>query len=131
MHKLTREIFIVLITATAVSAVIPANGKRPSATYPKQILGVWEGGFAPCKLPGNLDSDSRIEIKPKQIDHYEEYSTPLSVVQISEEPLAWKIKSELDMGDEYFHNRFEIFILGMHTLAIANKHMTFIYTRCE
>lgn len=101
------------------------------ASYPKQILGVWEKGFAPCKFPGNLDSDSRIEVKPKILIHYEESSKPVSVVRISKEPLAWKIQSKLDMGDDYFHDRSQIFILGIDTLTIADKHMTFIYTRCK
>ena len=120
-----------LMTATALALSVPAIAKRPSAAYPEQLLGVWEGGYEPCKFPGNLDSDARIEIQRSVLNDYEQHNKPVHVIQVSSKPLAWKIGSIL-YADGQDSSQSEIYVLnGSGQLTIVDESRTEIYTRCE
>lgn len=124
---------IMLVVATLSIGCIPANGKQARVSYPSQLLGIWQGGSNTCRLPGNLDSDARMEIKPDKLLDYEQWNEPLVVLQISKQPLAWKIKSRLHI-DEHSVDQYEIYILsgsdkGM--LTVADKSRSATYVRCK
>ena len=99
--------------------------------YPKQIQGVWQKGYEPCKLPGNLDSDGRKEIKSKVIHNYEDTSTPIEVVHLAKQPQAWKIKSSFEI-DGYTTSGYEIYILsGKAIMTIVSASSSSVFTRCN
>ena len=122
---------VTLMTATVVALPNPAVAKRPNAAYPEQLLGVWEGGYESCMLPGNLDSDARIEIQRGALNDYEQHSKPTHVIQVSTKPLAWRISSILHV-DGQDSSQSEIYVLnGSGQLTIADESRTEVYTRCE
>lgn len=86
-----RNAFFMLFAGALSIGYLPANAKQPEASYPRQILGIWQGGGSTCRLPGNLDSDSRMEITPTKVIDYEQWNEPLVVLQMSKKPQAWKI----------------------------------------
>ena len=131
MYESLRLVLLILTATAATALAMPASGKQPRAAYPKQILGVWEGGYEACKLPGNLDSDQRIEFKPHLLDDYEQHSKPVQVVQVSRTPLAWKITSILYI-DENHLSQSEIYVLNTSgRLTIVDQSRTEVYTRCD
>lgn len=77
-----------------------ARGLERPVMYPQALRGYWEIGHGECKLPGNPDSDGRIEITKTDRYGYEDSSKPIRVIQISKVPLAWKIKSRLNIYDD-------------------------------
>lgn len=114
----------------AASFVAPALCKDPKVKFPSQLQGVWELGFEPCKLPGNFDSDGRIEIKAHVLEAYEDHSVPVKIVRVSSSPLAWRITYLLHI-DESTEKNSAIFALnGSHTLTIVDKSKPSIYSRC-
>jgi hypothetical protein len=133
-----------LLLAIVLSAgCLPANGKQPRTTYPTQLHGVWQGDGSTCILPGNLDSDTRFEIKPDKLVGYEHWSEPTAVVQISRKPLAWKIKSRVHIDEHVIHH-YEIYALsdsrlGMYalsdselrTLTVIDESRSKTYDRCN
>ena len=122
-----------LLLAIVLSAgCLPANGKQPRTTYPTQLHGVWQGDGSTCILPGNLDSDTRFEIKPDKLVGYEHWNEPTVVVQISKNPLAWKIKSRLYIG-EYVGDTYEIYALSdpsLGMLTAISDSGSASYVRC-
>jgi len=125
---------LLVIAATALCiGCSSANGHQAPAHYPEQVLGVWEAGPDTCRLPGNLDSDTRIEIKPNKLVDYEQWNEPDVVEQISTKPKAWKIKSRLYI-DEYLVDQEEIYILTGSddgALTIADQSRSATYKRCR
>lgn len=131
MGKNTFAVSIGLILMLVGGAVLGSEKQGPA--YPKELLGVWQGGDVACRLPGNLDSDSRIEIKPDKLLDYEQWNEPKVVLQISRKPKAWKIKSRLHI-DEDAMDQYEVFLLsgaddGVLTVVDSNTSMT--YARCR
>ena len=123
-----------LLLAVALSVgCLPANGKQPRASYPRQLHGVWQGDDLTCVLPENLDSDVRMEIKPYQLIDYEQWNEPTMVVQVSKQPLAWRIKSRLHI-DEHAVDQYEIYVLSgsdLRILTVIDENRSAIYARCK
>lgn len=114
----------------SASFAFPALCKDPKVNFPSQLHGVWELGFEPCKLPGNLDSDGRIEIKAQVLEAYEDHSVPVETVRVSSSPLAWRITYLLHI-DEFTEKNSAIYALnGSRTLTIVDKSKPSIYSRC-
>ena len=110
-----------------------AKGKAPVASYPKVLHGVWQADHHTCRLPGNLDSDVRIEITADKLMDYEQWNKPVRVVQISRSPQAWKITSKLHIDESTFDHE-EIYALsgqdnGLLTIVDENRALT--YARCK
>ena len=126
-RTLWRALALFVVSA---SFAAPALCKDPKANFPSQLRGVWELGFEPCKLPGNHDSDGRIEIKADVLEAYEDHSVPLKIVRVSSSPLAWRITYLLHI-DESIEKSSAIYALnGSHTLTIVDKSKPSIYSRC-
>ena len=123
-----------LLVAGALSiGFLPAHGKQAKATYQAQLLGVWQGGGNTCRLPGNPDSDVRMEITPVKLVDHEQWNEPLVVVQVSKQPQAWKIKSGLYI-DESSYDQHEIYVLSgsdKATLTVIDKSRSMSYARCR
>jgi hypothetical protein len=117
--------FIAGLLACAVSA------KPPSAIYPKQVQGVWQLGYEPCKLPGDIDSDGRIEIKAGILEAYEDVSLPLKVVRVSKSPDAWRITYLLRIDGNQDQHSAVYALSGSHTLTIIDDSRPAVYTRCN
>ena len=126
-----RSVF--LATIVLVLGALPASGKQTQVRYPKQLIGVWQGGGSTCTFPGNLDSDTRMDIKPDRLIDYEQWNDPVLVMKISEKPKAWKIKSRLHI-DEHAVEQYEIYILSGSdeaTLTVIDQSRTATYARCK
>lgn len=125
----------VILLAAMISIVgcLPASGKQPNVRYPSQLIGVWQGGSATCTLPGNLDSDTRMDIRPDKLIDYEQWNEPVVVLEISKKPQAWKIKSRLHI-DENSIDQYEIYILSgsdKATLTVVDQSRSAAYARCK
>lgn len=113
-------------------ACLSVDGKQASIRYPNQLIGVWQGDGDTCRLPGNLDSDTRMEIKPDKLIDYEQWNEPTVVLQISKKPLAWKIKSRLHI-DEHVVDQYEIYALSgadQGVLTVVDESRSATYVRC-
>jgi len=121
-----------LLAATFSVGCLSANGKPPRASYPSQLHGIWQGDGNTCLLPGNLDSDTRREIKPDRLIGYEHSNTPMAVFQISRKPLAWKIKSLLHIN-EHFFDEYEIYALSsdLRLLTVIDESRSATYVKCR
>lgn len=111
-----------------------AKGKQARAAYPAVLHGIWEGGVPVCKLPGNPDSDARMEINADKLIDYEEWNEPVRVVQISKNPKAWKIVSKLHLDDGDVFEVEEIFLLSAEDngrLTVVNSQTSMSYLRCK
>lgn len=110
-----------------------AKGKAPAATYPAVLQGIWLGeGQEYCKRADSLDSDSRFEITASKRTGYEDWNEPLSVVQISRSPQAWKIVSNLYINEEPMRIE-EVFLLSGQdngALTVVSSGHTMTYYRC-
>jgi len=124
---------ILLATMTLSVGCLSAQGKPPKVSYPSQLIGVWQGGSATCTLPGNLDSDTRMDIRSNKLIDYEQWNEPMVVLQISKKPQAWKIKSRLHI-DERSVDQYEIYILSgsdKATLTVVDQSRSATYARCK
>lgn len=131
-NKLNKAIVLFAMLIVSISCS-PANGKEHKARYPSELIGVWQGDDVTCTLPGNLDSDTRMEIKPDRLIDYEQWNDPLIVMQISKQPKAWKIKSRLNI-DDHVYDQYEIFVLSgsdKGTLTVIDKSRSATYARCK
>lgn len=111
-----------------------AKGKQARAAYPAELHGIWEGGVPVCKLPGNPDSDVRMEIGAGKLVDYEEWNEPVRVVQISRNPKAWKIVSKLHLDDGDVFEAEDIFLLSAEDngrLTVVNGQTSLSYFRCK
>lgn len=72
-----------------------------------------------------------MEIREHDLIGYEDSNVPLRVIQISRVPLAWKIKSRLDIyGD--FPTQYKIFALSdKDWLVVIRDGVFHDYTRCK
>lgn len=103
------------------------------ARYPVIPHGVWQADFPTCKLPGNLDSDVRIEVTSDELVDYEQWNEPVPVTRISHSPQAWKINSRLHIDEGTFDHE-EIYALSGQDdsqLTIVDGNRVLTYARCR
>lgn len=120
-------LFCVACTASA------ARSGSAVVAYPAVLQGVWQGDAPGCKLPGDVDSDMRLDIAANKISAYEDWSAPSSVVQISKAPQAWKIVSQKHVNEDSIRLE-EIFLLSgedQAALTIVNIDQAHTYHRCR
>lgn len=104
-----------------------------AAQFPPELHGVWEGGVASCRKPGNLDSDQRIEIEPGKLLDYEQWQDLIDISPLSQEPRAWKVRSRLHI-DEESREVVDIFLLSGEDdglLTVVNNQQSTLYVRCR
>lgn len=104
----------------------PATGN----TYPTQILGQWEPGPEPCRLPLTYDSDSGFKITPQMLQGYEHTDTSKSVVALSELPQAWRIEAI----EEYEGKQSvvtDIYVLKGDYLTVTDGQQSRTYRKCH
>lgn len=128
MHIADKLRFVLPSLLLCSCASVSAGGP---VSMPKELQGVWQPGPHPCVFPGNLDSDSRIEIKAHVIRGYEDSRVPLEVKRVSESPAAWRIDYLLEIGD-YADPYSAIFALsGENAMTIVDESRPEIYVRCR
>lgn len=135
MKSIIRSLLIALTAYALYTAYSPsfAGEGRARSVYPAVLHGVWEAGVPVCKLPGNPDSDVRMEIQAKKLVDYEEWNEPVRVVQISTNPRAWKIVSKLHLDDDVIQVE-DIFVLSAEDsgrLTVVNNRTSMSYLRCN
>jgi hypothetical protein len=122
-----------LISLSLLSTSCASAGPAlKAAQFPRELHGVWEGGVTSCKKPGNLDSDVRIEITGHKLFGYEDSQDPLEVTQLSEAPLAWKVRSRLHVYEDA-SELTEIFVISGRNggqLTIVGESQSMQYERC-
>lgn len=99
-------------------------------TYPAQILGQWEPGPEPCRLPLNYDSDAGFKITPQMLQGYEHTDTSTSVVALSESPQAWRIEAI----EEYEGKQnvvTDIYVLKGDYLTVTDGQQSRTYRKCH
>lgn len=131
-HAIAMVLAGMLCVACAASV---AKGKVAAVRYPAALHGVWLGGAggAYCKHPDSLDSDSRFEITPTKLTGYEHWNKPLRIVQLSKEPMAWKVVSRTYFDEQEFELE-EIYVLSgqeLGRLTIVNVDQSKTYDRCR
>lgn len=123
-----------LLALTLMSTSCASARLAPgTAQFPRELHGVWEGGVTSCRAPGNRDSDQRIEIAGSELSGYEDSQLPLHIAQVSTAPLAWKIRSRLQMYEESV-DLDQIFLISGEDggqLTIVNKSNSTRYERCN
>lgn len=111
--------------ALSQGAVAPQLDRQ----YPSEILGTWNLGPKSCKLPVNPDSDSPIRIKPHVLEGYEHTEDPQSVIQLSKEPLAWRIVETSEIAPAI--QTIGIYVLKDDHLVITTGDEVTRYRRCR
>ncbi|KRA16352.1 hypothetical protein ASE43_13925 [Lysobacter sp. Root983] len=112
----------------------PAKGKPPAAIYPAVLQGTWMGDSPEaCKGPDAADSDSRFQIAPRKLSAYEDWREPVSVVQISKTPQAWKIVSQLHINEDSIRLEEVLLLSGEDNgeLTVVNHKQSNTYYRCR
>ncbi|KRC36736.1 MULTISPECIES: hypothetical protein [unclassified Lysobacter] len=110
-----------------------AKGKAPAARYPAALHGVWLGEDEDCKNPDIGDSDTRFEVAATKLTGYEHWNKPLRIVQISKDPLAWRMISETRFDGSVFELQ-EVYVLSGYkngTLTIVDSSQSRRYERCQ
>lgn len=133
--KMSKAVAISMAVITGfVCADSIAKGRPSAVRYPAALHGVWLGeGREYCKLPDSLDSDARFEISSAKLIGYEHWNKPLRIVQISKEPIAWKVISQTNFDGKVFDLE-EIYVLSGYkngVLTIVNIDQSKTYDRCD
>ena len=105
-----------------------AAGKR--SAYPAALIGQWEPGPNPCKLPLTYDSDGGFKIAARMLQGYEHSDTPKRVQLISDAPKAWRIEAiEEHDGDK--NPVVDIYVLSGDYLTVTDGERSTTYNRCH
>ncbi|SDZ11025.1 hypothetical protein SAMN04487939_11654 [Lysobacter sp. yr284] len=106
------------------------TGKRQGPTYPASLIGQWEPGPNPCKLPLAYDSDGGFKIAARMLQGYEHSDTPKRVQLISDTPKAWRIEAiEEHDGDK--NPVVDIYVLSGDYLTVTDGERSTTYNRCH
>lgn len=116
--------------ATQGAAKISAAQKSQGASYPAALIGQWEPGPNPCKLPLTYDSDGGFKITARLLQGYEHSDTPKSVQQISKVPKAWRIEA-IEEHDEDKTPVVDIYVLSGDYLTVTDGERSTTYNRCR
>jgi hypothetical protein len=98
--------------------------------YPDEVLGQWEPGPQPCRLPLTYDSDAGFKIIPGLLQGFEHTNTPKRVQVISSPPQAWRIES-LKQFDEDRLAVIDIFVLSGDYLTVTDGQRSSTYRKCH
>lgn len=122
------------LIATLMSTSCASAGAPTGAVqFPRELHGVWEGGVTSCRMPGNRDSDVRVEITERKLFGYEDSQDPLEITQVSTAPLAWKVRSRLHVYEDT-SELTEIFVISgadKGRLTIVDESRSMQYERCR
>lgn len=98
--------------------------------YPDQVLGRWEPGPGPCRLPLDYDSTAGFEVRPQLLQGYEHTNTPKAVQLLSSSPPAWRIES-IEEHDGVEDKVTDIFVVDNDHLTVTDGRNTNTYRRCH
>jgi hypothetical protein len=107
-----------------------AAQKSQWASYPVALIGQWEPGPNPCKLPLTYDSDAGFKIAARLLQGYEHSDTPKKVQQISAAPKAWRIEA-IEEHDEDKNPVVDIYVLSGNYLTVTDGERSTTYNRCR
>ncbi len=116
--------------ATSAAVKMSAARKSPEPSYPAALIGQWEPGPNPCKLPLTYDSDGGFKIAARRLQGYEHSDTPKHVQQISAAPKAWRIEAI----EEYHEDKnpvVDIYVLSGDYLTVTDGERSTTYNRCH
>ena len=101
--------------------------------YPSQIIGVWMSGVESCNVNQTYDSERIMEVTPRLLIGYEQTNKPTKVSLVSQEPLAWRVDSMLDVGPSgvFEDDDPRLFVLGTDRLTVVTGHDVSVYVRCR
>lgn len=105
-------------------------GKGRVATYPAALIGQWEPGPDPCKLPLTYDSDGGLKIAARMLQGYEHADTPKKVKLISDAPKAWRIEAMEAYGGDR-NPVVDIYVLSGDYLTVTDGERSTTYNRCR
>jgi len=118
-----------LLSSCSTSQAAPTQASLGNA-YPTQILGQWEPGPEPCRLPLTYDSDAGFKITSAILQGYEHTNTPKVVSLISKTPQAWRIESI----EEYEGKQepvTDIFVIEGDYLTVTDGQRSETYRKCH
>lgn len=132
--KLGKAVAVALTGALLMVCVdSAAKGKPVAARYPAALHGVWISEDEDCKNPDILDSDTRFEVAAAKLTGYEHWNKPLSIIQISKRPLAWRVVSKTNFDDKVFELE-EVYVLSgdkNSRLTVVSSDQSDTYERCR
>lgn len=116
--------------ATQSAFKMSAAQDSPVSSYPAALIGRWEPGPNPCKLPLTYDSDAGFKIAARSLQGYEHTDTPKKVQQISVAPKAWRIEA-VEEHDEDRNPVVDIYVLSGDYLTVTDGERSTTYNRCR
>jgi hypothetical protein len=106
------------------------NAAGAATTYPPAIVGQWEPGPRPCKLPLSYDSDGGFKIAARVLQGYEHSDVPKRVWLISDAPKAWRIEA-IEEHDGEKNPVVDIYVLSGNYLTVTDGERSTTYSRCR
>lgn len=138
-----KHICIALVALMALPACAAVKGAKSAVgtspvgadekilvSYPAPILGQWEPGPKPCRLPLDYDSDAGFTVLPTLLQGYERSNEPHRVQRVSEEPQVWRIEST-ERHAEDSSRVTDIFVLRGDYLTVTDGQRSTTYRRCH
>ena len=116
--------------AAPVAVKTSAAENSLGSSYPAALIGQWEPGPHPCKLPLTYDSDAGFKIAARLLQGYEHSDTPKKVQQISVAPKAWRIEA-IEAHDEDKTPVVDIYVLSGDYLTVTDGERSTTYNRCR
>lgn len=120
-------------TGVAQAPALTADASPGSTgdNFPSQLLGTWDLGPRPCRLPVRDDSDSPIRIEVGVLRGYEHLETPLKVEQVSASPAAWRVESAETYLGSQTSAEVRIFVADGDSLVITDGATVQHYMKCR
>lgn len=101
------------------------------AVMPKELLGTWQYGHAPCSASVFGESDTAIRVESSKILGYEHRDTIKTVERISTSPSAWRILRVSDVAPAEVQDQPEIFVRNGERMTITDGVTARTYTLCK
>lgn len=112
------------------SVKMGAGGRESASAYPAALVGQWEPGPNPCKLPLTYDSDGGFKISTHVLQGYEHSDTPKRVRLISGAPKAWRIEA-IEQHDGDKNPVVDLYVLSGDYLTVTDGERSTTYNRCH
>lgn len=143
VHTSRRRLYRSLISASllvALAACSVTRAEQPISSiqdaaehareFPQQLLGVWDVAPYPCFVDSRSESDTRIEIRTRTLQGYEDTEELKTIRQISESPMAWRILTLTNIAPAEVQGA-QIYIMDKDALTISDGSYAQAYIRCR
>lgn len=116
--------FRLLMGALLFAPAIACAGNR----FPAELVGSWDLGPEPCRLPLNPDADSPIRIEGRQVLRYEDIDTARRIKRVSTMPMAWQVVATSAAAPDVVTH--DLYVVEGDSLTVTNGSEAVKYRRC-